>query len=131
MGLIVKGKRREVGKTYYFTYYDVEYDDEGWVDPTLYSPLPCDMVTIKVRSKKSGKVKQVNGWWTGDAWDGLNLRPTDEIIGWCLNEYSETTLEMKDLPVTKKKMKTLIINKAERWLAPKRGRPSKYKKMVA
>ena len=111
----MKFSKKEVGKRYYLTYYDVEYTDDGWVNPKKYKPLACDMVTIEVHTPE-GKIKNLNGWWTGFEWEALHLQPQDTVRQWRLNEYSDVGLEMKDFPVTKKKRENLIICKAEKWI---------------
>lgn len=105
-------KKREVGKRYYFTYFDVDYDKDGYVNPKEFLPLTCDMVTLKIISSYDGSEREVNGWWTGFQWEGLHLRKEDKIIAWRLNQLSDVQMGPSDFPMTKNKQKRLVIGKA-------------------
>ena len=112
----MKFSKKEVGKRYYLTYYDVEYNDDGWVNPKKYKPLACDIVTILVQNTKTERQRSLSGWWTGFIWEALHLTEDDKVLAWRLNEYSDVGLELKDFPVTPTKRTKLVIEKAEKWV---------------
>lgn len=103
----MKQRRRTVGLRYYFTYEDIEYSDEGWVDPTWYYPLPCDLVILKVRSSFTGKICEFIGWWDGVKWEAARLRSNDEILAWKLSKDSEVGVEEDGKPKTTKRRRRI------------------------
>jgi len=64
-----------------FTYFDIEFDKEGWADPSLYLPLPFDLVVLKLRKEN------IMGWWNGAKWDGYKLRDCDKVFYWKKSKY--------------------------------------------
>lgn len=93
-------RRREVGLRYYYTYSEVEYNDDGWADPRWYKPLRCDLVNMKVLSSYDGKFKEFHGWWNGKVWVGCRLREEDHVLAWQLCEESDIGIDEKGRPVT-------------------------------
>ena len=59
-----------------FTYLDVRYGHEKWVDPKFCYPRMFDLVNIQV---KSGEIP---GWWDGREWDGYKLEQNDIVFYW-------------------------------------------------
>lgn len=72
-------------KSTYYTYMDVEMDEEGWADVKKYIPFDYDLCLLKLNTGKMGC-----GWWSGSAWDGYAIQDTDEIAFWQKWEQSET-----------------------------------------
>lgn len=95
-------RRREVGRRYYWTYADVEYTPDGWADASMYRPLSCDMITLRIVSSYDGSIREINAWWDGQKWDGIRLRKADKIVSWRLNEHSNVGIDQNHLPLTKK-----------------------------
>lgn len=58
-------------------YLDVEYDQNGWADPSKFLPADCDLMCLKLQNGK-----QVNGWLVGDRWEGLKKKKTDRVVAW-------------------------------------------------
>lgn len=75
---------KKVGKNYgtqkkeqIFTYKDVQYNEEGWVDAAKYLPGDCDMMYLDVLDKEI-----IPGWIHGIQWQGLRLRKNDVVVNW-------------------------------------------------
>lgn len=58
------------------TYQDIEKDNDGWVDPSKWLPLPYDMVQVDIGNKI------LNCWHSGMIWEGLHLRKKHVINKW-------------------------------------------------
>lgn len=75
--------RKKVGMRYpdapddYFRYYDCKKDNNGWVNAKSYLPADYDLMHLKLHT---GKV--VFGWISGTNWDGLRIKPGDEVLFW-------------------------------------------------
>ncbi len=67
----------QVVKVRSFSYRDVEYDEDGWVDATKYIPEECDLVILRMDDDRS-----LPGWWTGNGWDGLRIKRKDKVLYW-------------------------------------------------
>jgi hypothetical protein len=65
------------GKSQPFKYEWVEKDFDGWVDPEKFKPMRYDMCYLRAKNNRT-----YPGWWTGDRWDGLRVKPDIEIIYW-------------------------------------------------
>ncbi len=63
-----------------FKYSDIPIEDKpnGWISPREYLPIPFDLMRLKVETM----AKDVSGWWTGQNWEGLRLRPGRRILKW-------------------------------------------------
>jgi len=61
------------------SYKSVHYDKFGWAAASSFLPRDYDMCSIKTPRGN------ISGWHTGNTWDGLNLRKTDQIIAWKLD----------------------------------------------
>jgi hypothetical protein len=61
---------------YKYTDAEADMDEDGWVDPALWVPLPYDMVRLKLERKV------INGWWTGLEWFGHRLQEKDKVLYW-------------------------------------------------
>ena len=59
-------------------YSDIPKDIGNWVHDLNYRPIPFDLLELKI--KDSCKVK--GGWWDGKEWQGVKLKPQDEVIAW-------------------------------------------------
>jgi hypothetical protein len=64
-------------KPIYFTYKDIEYDIDGWADCKRFLPEDFDLVLMRLKREKT-----INGWISGLAWNGLRLKPDDEVLFW-------------------------------------------------
>lgn len=60
-----------------FTYKDVIYDFDGWADAKKYQPKKFDLVYVKIKGKPT-----TNGWFSSNFWDGLLVKPEDEVLYW-------------------------------------------------
>lgn len=69
------GKDKKVEVLY--TYKDVKYDIDGWVDCQLFLPDDYDLVYMKVDGKKT-----MAGWVSGSSWHGLKLKDGDKVLYW-------------------------------------------------
>lgn len=58
------------------SYKYVDYDSNGFADASKFLPFPFDMCLLKMKDKI------LSGWYTGKNWDGLNVKPTDNILSW-------------------------------------------------
>ncbi len=59
------------------SYEAVPKDENGWVNAKEYIPRDFDMCSLKIKDRKTK-----SGWAIGNKWDGLNIRPKDEILYW-------------------------------------------------
>lgn len=61
------------------SYKDIkdEYDEDGWMDANKYMPGNYDLMFLKVKDKGI-----LSGWAIGKSWDGLTIKPDDEVIAW-------------------------------------------------
>lgn len=69
--------KEEIKKSPRYSYYDVQFNEDGWADAQLYLPADYDLLTLIVRGR--GKV---SGWSVGHFWDGGNLRKQDKVLFW-------------------------------------------------
>lgn len=60
-------------------YGDVEYDSHKWADSSKFLPRDYDLCYCKMEKQT------LAGWYTGVSWDGLNVKPDDEVFSWKLN----------------------------------------------
>jgi len=58
-------------------YADVVYDENGWADAREVRPVPFDLVYMK-----TDKEKIRVGWWKGDNWFSLRLKPSENVLRW-------------------------------------------------
>ena len=58
-------------------YHSVIDNVKGFADVEKYTPADCDLLYLLL---DDGRKKM--GWWTGQSYYGLRLRPEDKIIGW-------------------------------------------------
>lgn len=58
-------------------YHSVPHTVKGYADVEKYTPADCDLLYLLL---EDGRKKM--GWWTGQSYFGLRLRPEDKIIGW-------------------------------------------------
>jgi hypothetical protein len=76
--LVSRGKgRRPSKKPIFYTYKDIQYDDDLWADTTKYLPQDFDLIYMKLK-----KGKTLPGWINKTRWCGLRLQITDEVIFW-------------------------------------------------
>lgn len=68
-----KMKKQEI----LYTYKDVKYDIDGWVDCNLFLPEDFDLVYMKVEGKKT-----IPGWISGSSWYGLRYKKEDVVKYW-------------------------------------------------
>lgn len=57
-------------------------------------PIKYKLVYLHVKRNNSYLRRKLIGWWTGCNWDGVEIRPTDEIINWEIyneNHYEHRT----------------------------------------
>ena len=67
-------KGQKVSLTY--TYLDVPEID-GWVNAKEFMPANFDLCELKINGKKNR-----GGWAVGSKFDGLNIKPSDEVLYW-------------------------------------------------
>lgn len=67
---------KKLGKKRKFSYRDVIYDADMWVDAKKFLPADYDLMWLKT------KEKTYPGWSVGTLWDGLNIQPEIEVIYW-------------------------------------------------
>ena len=60
-----------------FSYTDVEYDPDNWVDANKYLPADYDLMYLKIKDKKT-----ISGWAVGCNWDGLHFNDKDIVLYW-------------------------------------------------
>lgn len=75
---------KKVGKLYEnskraFCYIDIEANKKEWIDASKFLPSDFDLCHCRTKNKI------VPGWYTGFCWDGLQIKPDDEILEWKLN----------------------------------------------
>ncbi len=61
-----------------FQYKDVTYDVDRWADANLFHPYEYDLCLLKIKDCKKDK----KGYWTGQFWDGLNVKQSDIVLYW-------------------------------------------------
>lgn len=59
------------------SYKTVVSDIDGWVDAKKYLPVDYDLMYLKIKDKPTA-----HGWIVGRKWDGLKIKPEDEILYW-------------------------------------------------
>ena len=59
-----------------YTYKDVKYDIDGWVDAKKYLPADYDLCLMKTKSRT------LYGWYSGLSWDGMKIKDSDQILFW-------------------------------------------------
>lgn len=60
----------------FIKYSDLPEGISGWHNPEKYRPMPFDLVELLLKDKI------VQGWWTGNGWDGLRLKKSDKVKKW-------------------------------------------------
>lgn len=58
-------------------YASVEYDKDGWANSKRFTPIPYDLLQL---STQNGKIRF--GWWTGNDFYSLRLKPGEEVVAW-------------------------------------------------
>lgn len=71
-----KGKKRK------FSYFDIHYDADKWVDVSKFLPADFDLVNLKILNRQ----KEVPAWANGDKWDGANFRHGYKVLHWKRHE---------------------------------------------
>ncbi len=66
------------GKKKFFKYSNVKFDGKGWADPQKYLPLEFDLCLLKLEQRE----KHYSGYWTGQCWDGANIKKDHTIQKW-------------------------------------------------
>jgi hypothetical protein len=64
-----------------YKYSDVPTDADKWVFDLTFRPIAYDLLYLKVK----GAFRIKSGWWNGDLWEGLRLKPDDTILAWKRN----------------------------------------------
>lgn len=59
-----------------FNYSNVKFDPGGWAEEKRFRPFPYDLVKIKTTDHFR------TGWWNGNNWDGLRLKPDEKVLYW-------------------------------------------------
>ncbi len=72
----IRDPTKKVGARY-AAYSDVIFAYDGWANAEYFLPHEYDLLSIKT---DKGEVKK--GWISGNAWDGLEIKPKDKIIEW-------------------------------------------------
>lgn len=60
-----------------YKYSDVPTQN-GWVLDFRYIPVPFDLLQLRIAG--SGLI--VSGWWDGQAWQGMRLKPQHFVSSW-------------------------------------------------
>lgn len=60
-------------------YKDVKFDVDGWACAKQYMPLDFDLCHLKLKDRVRA------GWASGNAWEGLKLKASDEVLQWKRN----------------------------------------------
>jgi len=66
----------KTGKDRKVAYRDLKYDEDKWVDASLFLPADFDLVYLKT------KEKTYSGWAVGNTWDGLKHKLDSEVLYW-------------------------------------------------
>jgi hypothetical protein len=74
----IKDKRTQKERP--LKYSDIP-DGHDWICAKRYLPISFDLMHLNVKNKP----KHVSGWWNGEKWEGLRLRPGDRVIKWKRN----------------------------------------------
>ena len=80
-------RRKSRYKKIKYAYSDVEFNCDGWVDPSMYLPYPFDLCDLLIFRVESDKEKINVAWHTGNEWDGKDILPSDIILGWKRRVY--------------------------------------------
>lgn len=75
MKKVGKSLVEETGKV--LSYRTVKMDIDGWVNAKEYLPDDYDIMYLKIKDRQS-----THGWISGNKWDGLRIRPDDEVLYW-------------------------------------------------
>ncbi len=59
-----------------YRYPDIPSDLAGWIDAVKYLPRDFDLCVLKTLSCN------LLGWYTGNSWDGLNIKESDTVLSW-------------------------------------------------
>jgi hypothetical protein len=68
--------RTPKSKTAKYSYKDVKYDPDKWVDPKKFLPGEYDLCWLKTPRKT------LVGWHTGYMWDGSKIQEDDTVLYW-------------------------------------------------
>ena len=60
-----------------WSYKDVTYDEDKWASADRFLPLEYDLCYLKTKDDRI-----VNGWYTGQTWDGLHVIDNRNIKYW-------------------------------------------------
>lgn len=67
-----------------YAYSDVKFNNEGWADAIKFLPKEFDLCDLKT---ETGKI--FRGWYSGQSWDGINVKPKCNIKFWKRHEENE------------------------------------------
>lgn len=73
---VVKYEKNGEPKKRKFSYRDVVYDEDKWVDAKKFLPADFDLMFLKTKDKT------YPGWSSGVKWDGLNVPKNLEVLYW-------------------------------------------------
>lgn len=69
---------KKTGKQRKFSYADIDYETNKWVDASKFLPADFDLVYIKTPKR----IKTIPAWSVGSNWDGLNIKIDEKITHW-------------------------------------------------
>lgn len=50
---------------------------DQWQERSSKRPIPYELVTVLTSTGM-----EIPAWWTGNAWDGLKMRPDTQVVAW-------------------------------------------------
>lgn len=60
-------------------YKSIKFDADKWADASEYLPMEFDLCYLKTNERT------FSGWHTGFCWDGLKIKPRENVLFWKLN----------------------------------------------
>lgn len=69
--------KKDKRTTVFYSYADCESDFDGWVDCKRFLPADFDLVHMRLKRNRT-----IPGWVNGSTWEGLRIKPDDEVKYW-------------------------------------------------
>lgn len=74
--------KKTVEKVNSLVYRFTKFDEDGWADANIASPIPFDLVTVETKTNK-----KIVAWWNTVVWKGLRLDDKDLVLRWRKRAY--------------------------------------------